>query len=144
LTAKAVLFCALGEIFMVRKPQQLASDLSAEESVAYKPVRGGSPSPEPLCRLAVETFGLHRTNEMVYLGDPLESRVDDTERVVRDATSRAADRSTRSRYLRVRAKSDSGVKARELRGKRFLHSERNARKTPDPAIGFADHRQTCV
>ena len=36
--------------------------------------------------------------------------------VVRDATSRAADRSTRSRYLSVWAKSDSGVEARELRG----------------------------
>jgi hypothetical protein len=60
------------------KPERLASlvadlrpnDLSAEESVAYelayKLVRG-SVLPEPLYRLAVETFGQHATNEMIYL-----------------------------------------------------------------------------
>jgi alkylhydroperoxidase family enzyme len=60
------------------KPQRLASlvadvkpsDLTAEESVAfdlaYKLVRGGT-LPEPLYRLAVDTFGQHGTNEMIYL-----------------------------------------------------------------------------
>ncbi|HUO23502.1 MAG TPA: carboxymuconolactone decarboxylase family protein [Caulobacteraceae bacterium] len=46
------------------------SDLSAEESVAYdvayKLVRGGT-LPEPLYRLAVDTFGQHGANEMFYL-----------------------------------------------------------------------------
>jgi alkylhydroperoxidase family enzyme len=46
------------------------SDLSPEESVAfdfaYALVRGGT-LPEPLYRLAVETFGQHSTNEMIYL-----------------------------------------------------------------------------
>jgi len=46
------------------------NDLSAEESVAfdfaYALVRGGT-LPEPLYRLAVETFGQHSTNEMIYL-----------------------------------------------------------------------------
>jgi len=45
-------------------------DLSPEESVAYdvafKLVRGGT-LPEPLYRLAVETFGQHGTNELIYL-----------------------------------------------------------------------------
>ncbi len=60
------------------KPERLATlvadlkptDLSAEESVgfdvAYKLVRGGV-LPEPLYRLAVETFGQHGTNELIYL-----------------------------------------------------------------------------
>jgi len=60
------------------KPERLASlvadvkpaDLTAEESVAYdlafKLVRGGV-LPEPLYRLAVDTFGQHGTNEMIYL-----------------------------------------------------------------------------
>ena len=60
------------------KPERLASlvadlkpdDLTAEESVAfdlaYKLVRGGT-LPEPLYRLAVETFGQRGTNEMIYL-----------------------------------------------------------------------------
>jgi 4-carboxymuconolactone decarboxylase len=60
------------------KPERLATlvadvkpkDLSAEESVAYdlafKLVRGGT-LPEPLYRLAVDTFGQHGTNEMIYL-----------------------------------------------------------------------------
>jgi 4-carboxymuconolactone decarboxylase len=46
------------------------NDLSAEESVAfdvaYKLVRGGT-LPEPLYRLAVDTFGQHGANEMIYL-----------------------------------------------------------------------------
>lgn len=45
-------------------------DFSAEESVAYDfafaLVRGGV-LPEPLYRLAVETFGQHGTNELIYL-----------------------------------------------------------------------------
>jgi alkylhydroperoxidase family enzyme len=45
-------------------------DLTPEESVAfdfaYALVRGGT-LPEPLYRLAVETFGQHSTNEMIYL-----------------------------------------------------------------------------
>jgi 4-carboxymuconolactone decarboxylase len=60
------------------KPERLASlvadvepaDLSAEESVAYdlafKLVRCGA-LPEPLYRLAVDTFGQRGTNEMIYL-----------------------------------------------------------------------------
>lgn len=60
------------------RPERLASltadvkpaDLTAEESVAfdvaYKLVRGGT-LPEPLYRLAVETFGQHGANEMFYL-----------------------------------------------------------------------------
>jgi 4-carboxymuconolactone decarboxylase len=59
------------------KPERLANlvadvkpaDLSAEESVAYdlafKLVRGGA-LPEPLYRLAVDTFGQHGT-KMIYL-----------------------------------------------------------------------------
>ena len=46
------------------------NDLSPQESVAfdfaYALVRGGT-LPEPLYRLAVETFGQHSTNEMIYL-----------------------------------------------------------------------------
>jgi len=46
------------------------ADLTPEENVAfdlaYKFVRGGV-LPEPLYRLAVETFGQHGTNEMIYL-----------------------------------------------------------------------------
>jgi 4-carboxymuconolactone decarboxylase len=49
---------------------QKPADLTKEESVAfdltYKLVRGGT-LPEPLYRLAVETFGQHGTNEMIYL-----------------------------------------------------------------------------
>jgi len=59
-------------------PQRLATltadlkpaDLSAEESVAfdlaYTLVRGGT-LPEPVYRLAVDTFGQHGTNELIYL-----------------------------------------------------------------------------
>jgi 4-carboxymuconolactone decarboxylase len=46
------------------------NDLSKEENVAFdlafKLVRGGT-LPEPLYRLAVETFGQHGTNELIYL-----------------------------------------------------------------------------
>ena len=46
------------------------SDLSPEESlgydIAYKLARGGI-LPEPLYRLAVQTFGQHGTNELIYL-----------------------------------------------------------------------------
>jgi 4-carboxymuconolactone decarboxylase len=60
------------------KPERLAalvadlkpSDFSKEENVAFdlafKLVRGGT-LPEPLYRLAVETFGQHGTNELIYL-----------------------------------------------------------------------------
>jgi len=60
------------------KPERLASlvadlkpnDLSADESVgfdvAYKLVRGGT-LPEPLYRLALDTFGQHGVNEIIYL-----------------------------------------------------------------------------
>ena len=60
------------------KPERLAAlvadlkpvDLTPEENVAfdlaYKLVRGGV-LPEPLYRLAVDTFGQHGTNEMIYL-----------------------------------------------------------------------------
>ena len=45
-------------------------DLSADESVAfdlaYALVRGGA-LPEPVYRLAVDTFGQHGTNELIYL-----------------------------------------------------------------------------
>jgi 4-carboxymuconolactone decarboxylase len=46
------------------------NDLSAEESVAfdfaYALVRGGT-LPEPIYRLALQTFGQHGTNELIYL-----------------------------------------------------------------------------
>jgi 4-carboxymuconolactone decarboxylase len=60
------------------KPERLSAlvgdlkptDLSKEENVAFdlafKLVRGGT-LPEPLYRLAVETFGQHGTNELIYL-----------------------------------------------------------------------------
>jgi 4-carboxymuconolactone decarboxylase len=60
------------------KPERLAAlvadlkptDLTKEENVAfdvaYKLVRGGI-LPEPLYRLAVETFGQHGANELIYL-----------------------------------------------------------------------------
>ena len=56
----------LGTLVANLKP----ADLSPEESVAfdfaYALVRGGT-LPEPLYRLAVQTFGQHSTNEMIYL-----------------------------------------------------------------------------
>jgi 4-carboxymuconolactone decarboxylase len=60
------------------KPQRLATlvaglkpnDLTAEESAAfdvtYALLRGGT-LPEPLYRLAVDTFGQHGANELIYL-----------------------------------------------------------------------------
>jgi 4-carboxymuconolactone decarboxylase len=48
------------------KPNDLAADESIAFDVAYKLVRGGT-LPEPLYRLAVDTFGQHGTNELIYL-----------------------------------------------------------------------------
>jgi len=58
------------------RPERLAAlvadlkpaDLTPEENVAFDLayVRGDV-LPEPLCRLAIETFGQHGTNEMIYL-----------------------------------------------------------------------------
>jgi 4-carboxymuconolactone decarboxylase len=60
------------------RPERLASlvanlkpaDLGPEEAVAfdftYALVRGGT-LPEPLYRLAIDTFGQHGTNELIYL-----------------------------------------------------------------------------
>jgi 4-carboxymuconolactone decarboxylase len=56
----------LGTLVANLKP----NDLTAQESIAfdfaYALVRG-STLPEPIYRLAVETFGQHATNEMIYL-----------------------------------------------------------------------------
>src|SRR3954470_25071094 len=48
------------------KPTDLAADESVAFDVAYALVRGGT-LPEPLYRLAVDTFGQHGTNELIYL-----------------------------------------------------------------------------
>jgi 4-carboxymuconolactone decarboxylase len=48
------------------KPNDLAPDEGVAFDVAHKLVRGGT-LPEPLYRLAVNTFGQHGTNEMIYL-----------------------------------------------------------------------------
>ena len=48
------------------KPDDLAPDESVAYDVAHKLVRGGT-LPEPLYRLAVETFGQRGTNELIYL-----------------------------------------------------------------------------
>jgi 4-carboxymuconolactone decarboxylase len=48
------------------KPNDLAADESIAYDVAYALVRGGT-LPEPLYRLAVDTFGQHGTNELIYL-----------------------------------------------------------------------------
>ena len=48
------------------KPNDLTADESVAFDLAYKLVRGGM-LPEPLYRLAVNTFGQHGTNEMIYL-----------------------------------------------------------------------------
>jgi alkylhydroperoxidase family enzyme len=48
------------------KPTDLAPDENVAFDVAYKLVRGGT-LPEPLYRLAVDTFGQHGTNELIYL-----------------------------------------------------------------------------
>ena len=48
------------------KPADLLEEEAVAFDVAYKLVRGGT-LPEPLYRLAVDTFGQHGTNEMIYL-----------------------------------------------------------------------------
>src|SRR5258707_3356804 len=48
------------------KPTDLTGDESVAFDVAYALVRGG-PLPEPLYRLAVDTFGQHGANELIYL-----------------------------------------------------------------------------
>ena len=48
------------------KPTDLSEDETVAFDVAYKLVRGGT-LPEPLYRLAVDTFGQHGTKEMIYL-----------------------------------------------------------------------------
>ncbi len=48
------------------KPADLAPDESVAFDVAYALVRGGV-LPEPLYRLAVDTFGQHGANELIYL-----------------------------------------------------------------------------
>jgi alkylhydroperoxidase family enzyme len=48
------------------KPPDLAPDESIAFDVAHTLVRG-STLPEPLYRLAVDTFGQHGTNELIYL-----------------------------------------------------------------------------
>lgn len=48
------------------KPDDLTEDERVAFDVAYKLVRGGT-LPEPLYRLAVNTFGQHGTNELIYL-----------------------------------------------------------------------------
>lgn len=49
-----------------QKPVDLTADENAAYDVAYKLVRGGV-LPEPLYRLAVDTFGQHGANELIYL-----------------------------------------------------------------------------
>lgn len=48
------------------KPNDLAADESIAYDFAYALSRGGT-LPEPIYRLAVETFGQHGTNELIYL-----------------------------------------------------------------------------
>ncbi len=48
------------------KPVDLAPDESIAFDLAYALVRGGT-LPEPIYRLAVQTFGQHGTNELIYL-----------------------------------------------------------------------------
>jgi alkylhydroperoxidase family enzyme len=48
------------------KPNDLAPDESVAYDLSYALVRGGV-LPEPLYRLAVQTFGQHGTNELIYL-----------------------------------------------------------------------------
>ncbi len=56
----------LGSLVADLKPSDLAADESVAFDVAYKLVRGGT-LPEPLYRLAVDAFGQHGTNELIYL-----------------------------------------------------------------------------
>jgi 4-carboxymuconolactone decarboxylase len=48
------------------KPNDLTPDESVAFDFAFALVRGGT-LPEPLYRLAIETFGQHGTNELIYL-----------------------------------------------------------------------------
>jgi hypothetical protein len=48
------------------KPNDLSREEGVAFDVAYALSRGGT-LPEPLYRLAVETFGPHGANELVYL-----------------------------------------------------------------------------
>src|ERR1700675_4647277 len=48
------------------KPADLSEEEAVAFDVAYKLVRGGT-LPEPLYRLAVDTFGQHGANELIYL-----------------------------------------------------------------------------
>lgn len=48
------------------KPVDLAPDESVAYDFAYALVRGGT-LPEPVYRLALDTFGQHGTNELIYL-----------------------------------------------------------------------------
>src|SRR6202162_457763 len=48
------------------KPNALSRDENVAFDVSYALVRGGT-LPEPLYRLAVDTFGQHGTNELIYL-----------------------------------------------------------------------------
>jgi alkylhydroperoxidase family enzyme len=48
------------------KPNDLSQDESVAYDAAYALAHGGV-LPEPLYRLAVETFGQHGTNELIYL-----------------------------------------------------------------------------
>lgn len=48
------------------RPSDLAADEAVAFDVAYALVRGGV-LPEPLYRLAVQTFGQHGANELIYL-----------------------------------------------------------------------------
>jgi 4-carboxymuconolactone decarboxylase len=56
----------LASLVADQKPADLAKDESVAFDLTYKLVRGGT-LPEPLYRLAVDTFGQHGTNEMIYL-----------------------------------------------------------------------------
>ena len=56
----------LGTMLADIKPSELSPEESVAYDVAYKLVRGGV-LPEPLYRLAVDTFGQHGANEMFYL-----------------------------------------------------------------------------
>ena len=48
------------------KPTDLAKDESIAFDLAYALCRGGT-LPEPIYRLAIDMFGQHGTNEMIYL-----------------------------------------------------------------------------
>ncbi len=56
----------LAALVAVLKAYDVAPDEIVAFDVAHKLVRGGI-LPEPLYRLAVDTFGQHGTNELIYL-----------------------------------------------------------------------------